>query len=519
MSVIAEQAGDSLGHFLLHEQIGEGGFGVVFRAEQRAPVRRMVALKVIKPGMDSKEVIARFEAERQALALMDHPYIAKVYDAGTTDYGRPYFVMELVEGKPLATYCDERRLDIRQRLSLFAEICDAVQHAHQKGVIHRDLKPSNILVCDGEERQPLPKIIDFGVAKAISIELTEKTFFTIFGGLVGTPQYMSPEQAALNAVDVDTRSDIYSLGVALYELITGGAPLDKEELTAIDFDEMRRMVREKEPPIPSVRISSLSAERLQRIAHARGTEPAKIRRQITGDLDWIMMKALDKDPDRRYPTAQSFALDLRRYLGDLPVLAGPPGAAYRVGKFVRRNRGAAAVTALGVTALIVVVIGVMLASSRLREAITEAEFEHLQMLLEKVQNSQDGDPGSKASGLMDLRQIGEETNPGQIKTKVEGIDPLLVDQLRNDARDQLIDSLAWTDLTEKKLFGHSKKMVGAAFDTGQSRFVIGLEGGQVEVHDSGSGVLLAASGPLGEEVAGPLCFAAGGDIIAVGHGS
>ena len=320
--------------------------GIVYMAQQERPVQRTVALKIIKPGMDSTQVIARFEAERQALALMDHPNIAKVLDAGTTDSGRPYFVMELVKGIPIIQYADEHRLTPRQRLELFIPVCQAVQHAHQKGIIHRDLKPTNVLVADYDDH-PVPKVIDFGVAKAIGQHLTERTMFTQFGQVVGTIEYMSPEQAKLNQLDIDTRTDIYSLGVLLYELLTGETPFDRQRLRSAAFDEMLRIIREEEPPKPSTRLSS--SESLPSIAAQRQLEPKKLTTLVAGELDWIVMKWLEKDRNRRYETANAFAADLERYLHDEPVQACPPSAAYRFRKFVRRNKivfvAASAVTA------------------------------------------------------------------------------------------------------------------------------------------------------------------------------
>ena len=323
---IAERPGTFVGPYKLLEQIGEGGFGVVFMAEQERPMRRRVAVKVIKPGMDTRQVIARFEAERQALALMDHPNIARVLDAGATDSGRPYFVMELVKGVPLTDFCDKNRLTIEERLRLFMLVCQAVQHAHQKGIIHRDIKPTNVLVTlhDGV---PVAKVIDFGVAKATGQRLTDKTLFTAFAQMVGTPLYMSPEQAEMSGLDVDTRSDIYSLGVLLYELLTGTTPFTKEQLQDAAYDEIRRVIREEEPPKPSTRLST--SETLPSIAANRHTEPARLNKDVRGELDWIVMKALEKDRNRRYETASAFAADVERYLTDEPVAACPPSAGYR----------------------------------------------------------------------------------------------------------------------------------------------------------------------------------------------
>jgi serine/threonine protein kinase/tetratricopeptide (TPR) repeat protein len=347
---LSEGPGTVIGPYKLREQIGEGGMGVVYVAEQAQPVRRKVALKIIKPGMDTRQVIARFEAERQALAMMDHPNIARVFDGGTTDSGRPYFVMELVRGIPITDYCDREQLSIRDRLELFVQVCRAVQHAHQKGIIHRDLKPSNILVTlhDGV---PVPKVIDFGVAKATGQGLTEKTIYTEFAQLVGTPLYMSPEQAELSGLDIDTRSDIYSLGVLLYELLTGTTPFDSETLKRAAFDEMRRIIREEEPPKPSTRLSSLGAARTT-VSANRKADSRKLDRAVRGELDWIVMKALEKDRRRRYETANDFASDVMRYLTDQPVEACPPSAWYRLGKLARRNRVALMTSALVVMALV-----------------------------------------------------------------------------------------------------------------------------------------------------------------------
>ena len=367
MPPIAERPGQAIGRYKLLEEIGEGGMGVVYMAEQQEPVRRKVALKIIKPGMDTREVIARFEAERQALALMDHPNIAKVLDAGATDAGRPYFVMELVHGIPITEYCDQNNLTTRERLELFVQVCQAVQHAHQKGIIHRDLKPSNMLVTlhDGV---PVPKIIDFGIAKAIDQQLTEKTLFTGFGQMIGTPLYMSPEQAELSGLDVDTRSDIYSLGVLLYELLTGSTPFDQERLREAGYDEIRRMIREEEPPRPSTRISTLGEAATTVSAH-RKTDPAKLSQLLRGELDWIVMKALEKDRTRRYETASDFARDIQRYLHDEPVEARPPTLADRLAKWCRRHRPVvwAAGAVLGVALVASLASAVLIAGAYERE--------------------------------------------------------------------------------------------------------------------------------------------------------
>jgi len=336
------------GRYKLLEAIGEGGMGTVWVAEQTQPVRRKVALKLIKAGMDSKSVLARFEAERQALAVMDHPNIAKVLDGGLTDTGRPFFVMEYVKGVPITEYCESTRLSIPERLQLFVQVCQAVQHAHQKGIIHRDLKPSNILVAPYDGR-PAPKVIDFGLAKATHESLTERTLHTGHETVVGTPLYMSPEQAQLNNLDVDTRSDLYSLGVLLYELLTGTTPLEKQRFKEAAWDEVRRIIREEEPPRPSTRLSSSQA--LPSLAAGRQTEPARLTKLVCGDLDWIAMKALEKDRNRRYETVSSFALDIQRYLAGEPVLAAPPSARYRLRKFLHKHR-AAFTTAVAMIALL-----------------------------------------------------------------------------------------------------------------------------------------------------------------------
>jgi serine/threonine protein kinase/tetratricopeptide (TPR) repeat protein len=341
---IPERLGGRIGPYKLLEKLGDGGMGTVYMAEQEAPVRRQVALKIIKPGMDSELVVARFEAERQALALMDHQNIARVLDAGTTDTGRPFFVMELVRGVPITEYCDVNRLTPKQRLELFVSVCQAIQHAHQKGIIHRDIKPSNVLVTlyDGK---PVPKVIDFGVAKAIDQRLTERTMYTQFGSIVGTPAYMSPEQAGFSVLSADTRSDIYSLGVLLYELLTGTTPLDHDPLIGAGYDEILRRIRDQESVKPSTRVTTLKGK-LPGVAASRQTEPERLPRLYRGELDWIVMKALEKDRTRRYETANGFARDVERYLSGDTVEACPPSASYRLTKFARKHRvGLAAASA------------------------------------------------------------------------------------------------------------------------------------------------------------------------------
>ncbi|HVV71164.1 MAG TPA: serine/threonine-protein kinase, partial [Verrucomicrobiae bacterium] len=347
-----EQPGDRIGRYKLLELIGEGGFGMVYMAEQEEPVQRRVALKIIKPGMDSKQVIARFEAERQALALMDHPNIAKVLDGGSTGTGRPFFVMELVRGIRITDYCDQNLLSTKERLDLFVHVCQAVQHAHQKGVIHRDIKPSNILVTVNDGLAT-PKVIDFGIAKAIGQKLTNKTLFTQFHAFMGTPAYTSPEQAEMSSVDVDTRSDIYSLGVLLYELLTGRPPFDSTELMSAGLDEMRRIIRQVEPPRPSTRLSTLGISEATELSRKRQMKIPELANLLRGELDWVVMKCLEKDRARRYETANGLAADIQRHLRTEPVVARPPSAIYRFKKLVRRHKVASVALAAVALSLLV----------------------------------------------------------------------------------------------------------------------------------------------------------------------
>jgi serine/threonine protein kinase len=408
-SAITERPGTVIGPYKLLQQIGEGGFGVVFLAEQERPVKRRVALKVIKPGMDTRQVIVRFEAERQAVALMDHPNIAKVLDAGTTGesrrhtpfaaasdgtrsvpatMGRPYFVMELVQGVSITQYCDQCNTTTRERLALFVTVCQAVQHAHQKGVIHRDIKPTNVLVAI-QDGQPAPKIIDFGVAKAIDQQLTEHTLMTVFAQMVGTPLYMSPEQAELSPLGVDTRSDIYSLGVMLYELLSGTTPFDKDRLHSASYDELRRIIREEEPPRPSARISTLASDVSTTVAEHRRTDARRLTQQVRGELDWIVMKCLEKDRNRRYDSASSLARDVERYLHDEPVQACPPSTIYRLRKHARRNKTLLA-AAGAISAALVVGLGV--ATWQYIRATTEsARAKAVSNLLQEMLGSADID--------------------------------------------------------------------------------------------------------------------------------
>ena len=349
----------SIGPYRVIEVIGEGGMGIVYKAEQREPVRRLAAIKVIKLGMDTREVIARFDAELQALALMSHPNVAKVFDAGMTATGRPYFAMEYVAGVPITSYCDTNKLSTRERLELFIPVCQAVQHAHQKGVIHRDLKPGNILITlfDGK---PVPKVIDFGVAKATSIQLTEHTLFTRAGTVIGTFEYMSPEQANSSGLDYDTRTDVYSLGVILYQLLTGSLPFDPETLRDAGVEQRIRIIQDTDPPRPSLRLTNsvqpaTPGNRLDstEIARRHRTDPHSLRRELQGDLDWIVLRAMEKDRTRRYETASELASEIERHLNDEPVAARPPSTTYRVGKLIRRHRVFAAAAVSTLTAILI----------------------------------------------------------------------------------------------------------------------------------------------------------------------
>ena len=343
-SSLSESPGQQIGRYRLLQKIGEGGFGVVYMAEQETPVRRKVALKIIKIGMDTKQVIARFEAERQALAMMEHVNIAKVFDAGATESGRPYFVMELVKGISITENCDQNNLTTEKRLLLFMDVCHAIQHAHQKGIIHRDIKPSNVMVTLHDGR-PVPKVIDFGVSKATNQRLTEKTLFTEYHQFIGTPQYMSPEQAEMSGLDVDTRSDLYSLGALLYEVLTGSPPFEAATLRAAGYAEIQRIIREVEPPKPSTRLVTLMQQNTE-IAKHHGVEPHSLTKLLRGDLDWIVMKAMEKDRTRRYESASALARDIERHLLAEPVTAAAPSAGYKLRKFIKRNKGPVSVAAV-----------------------------------------------------------------------------------------------------------------------------------------------------------------------------
>jgi eukaryotic-like serine/threonine-protein kinase len=431
---LTEKPGDRIGRYKLLQQIGEGGCGVVYMAEQEEPVRRRVALKVIKLGMDTKSVIARFEAERQALALMDHPNIAKVLDAGATDTGRPYFVMELVRGIKITDFCDENRLSTTELLKLFIQVCQAIQHAHQKSVIHRDIKPSNILVTvnDGV---PVPKVIDFGIAKATQGRLTNHTLFTAFEQFIGTPAYMSPEQAVMTSLDIDTRSDIYSLGVLLYELLTGRTPFDQKELLAAGLDEMRRTIREVEPVKPSTRLTQeLVADDVRRRAAKSEIESASSRRrlqELRGDLDWIVMKCLEKDRTRRYETANGLAADIQRHLKDEPIVARPPSKLYEFQKTVRRHKfGFAAAAGL----MVVLSVGVLVSTL---EAVRATRAEQEQERQRQIAETKEKKSQQVAQFLKEmLKGAGPYVALGRDTALLRGILDKTADQVNNDLANQ-----------------------------------------------------------------------------------
>jgi len=416
--------GEQIGRYKLLRILGEGGFGIVYLAEQQRPMKRQVALKIIKPGMDSAQVIRRFEAERQALALLDHPNVAHVYDAGATDAGRPYFVMEYVKGVPITEHCDRQKLTIEERLKLFVKVCEAIQHAHQKGIIHRDIKPSNIQVCIQGE-QVVPKVIDFGVAKALSQPLTERTLVTEQGQILGTPEYISPEQAEMTNQDIDTRSDIYSLGVLLYELLTGTLPFESQTLRKGSLEQMRQVIREAEPRTPSTRVSSLDAEASTKLAKCCQSDADSLRRKLRGDLDWITLKAMEKDRIRRYQTAHALAEDIERHLKHEPVLAGPPSTTYRLKKLIQRHRSQAIGTAVaGILLAVIAVISVLYirAANRSKEAESLEHANILSKAMEYRSKGQFEEALAQVETILDSEHVGPEARllRAQIVLKVQG---------------------------------------------------------------------------------------------------
>ena len=462
-----EGPGSMVGPYKLLEKIGEGGMGTVYMAQQEEPIRRLVAVKIIKPGLDSAEVLARFEAERQALALMDHPNVAKVLDAGTTASGLPYFVMELIHGIPITDYCNQRRLSPRERLELFIPVCQAVQHAHQKGVIHRDLKPSNVLVAlyDGK---PVPKVIDFGVAKAVGQKLTERTLATNFGGLVGTFEYMSPEQAELNQIDIDTRSDVYTLGVLLYELLTGQTPLDRKRLQEAGLLEIARRVREEEPPTPSVRLSS--SPDLPTLSEQRGLEPARLARLVRGELDWIVMKALEKDRTLRYQTASSLARDVQHYLADEQVEAIPPSMLYRLRKLLKRNKGPVLAAALIVSALLAGMAGTTwgLIEARWQRDLAEQAWQSEEKRAEAERLAKvEAEAGEKLAGERLVQVNAEKKKTEQAKLKAEAGEKLAAERLiqvdaeKKKAEEEKLIARSVLNFLENKLLRQAETRIQA----------------------------------------------------------
>jgi WD40 repeat protein/serine/threonine protein kinase len=519
---LTEGPGTFIGPYKLLQQIGEGGMGIVYMAEQQEPVRRKVALKVIKPGMDSHQVIARFEAERQALALMDHQNIARVLDANTTESGRPYFVMELVHGVPITQFCDDNKLTPRERLALFVPVCQAIQHAHQKGIIHRDVKPSNVLVTMYDDK-PVPKVIDFGVAKAIEQRLTERTMFTQFGALVGTFEYMSPEQAEMNAFGVDTRSDIYSLGVLLYELLTGTTPLERQRLREAALGELVRLIKEEEAPRPSQRLSS--SNNLPKIAAARKTEPARLSKLVQGEIDWIVMKCLEKDRARRYDTASGLARDVERYLADEPVDACPPSARYRLSKFARKHRKALVTVAAFVVVLVAgLVMSTLLAvwattaqreANRQRIASDEAKQEALDAKAEADRQRDEVRVTAYASGIGLAQRAWEENDVVRARE--------LLDEVPREAAGRDLRGFEW-DYLDRLCHSEARTLTGAvnsvAFSSDGQRVAAPNSKDHhytVGIWDSATGKDLVTLIGLRELMATSVAFSPDGRRVAAGN--
>ena len=496
-----EESGERIGPYKLLQPLGEGGFGTVWMADQMEPVKRRVALKIIKMGMDTKEVIARFEQERQALAMMDHPNIAKVFDAGATQYGRPYFVMELVRGVPITAYCDERKLSVAERLALFIDVCHALQHAHQKGIIHRDLKPSNLLVTAGDGDAPVPKIIDFGVAKAMDRALTDKTLFTQFDQMIGTPAYMSPEQAGAGPMDIDTRSDIYSLGVVLYEMLTGKPPFDPMDLHRAGHEEMRRVIREQEPPRPSTRLSTLQEVDLTGIAAGRHVEPGKLAAIVRGDLDWIVMKALEKDRTRRYETANGLAMDIQRHLASEPVLARPPSVGYQVQKFVRRNRLAVFSSAAVALALFIGIVLSTREAGRAQRAERLAEIRLDEVGTEKEAKDQALKKSREQLRLMSRSDQAVAQNHFLNNQWSEGI-AYLGRAIQNDPDNQPAKKHLWSALINEQgqrdplpelILSHGALVRMASFSANGRRILTASHDKTAQIWDTGSGQAIGAA--------------------------
>jgi WD40 repeat protein len=480
---VSEKAGDRIGHYKLLQQIGEGSYGVVYMAEQEEPVRRRVAFKIIKLGMDTREVVARFEAERQALALMDHPNIARIFDGGATSTGRPYFVMELVRGTKITDYCDQHSLTAADRIHLFTQVCHAIQHAHQKGVIHRDIKPSNVLVMVHDD-VPMPKVIDFGIAKAIGERLTDKTIFTRFEQFIGTPSYMSPEQAGLSGLDVDTRSDTYALGVLLYELLTGRTPFDPKQLAKASLEEMLRRIREEDPPKPSTRLRALQPAELTTTAQRRQTEPLRLISLLRGDLDWIVMKCLEKNRARRYETANALALDLDRYLSHQPVTAAAPTLGYRMAKFIRRHRAGLAV----VSALVALLVAGVLVSTWQAVRATRAE----RVAASQRERAKKGEQHAKESELA-ARQNLYAANMNLVQQAWEQNDVAQVRRLLEETATYPGRGFEWyywqrqTHRELKTLRGHVGWVRDVAFSTDGQRIVTAGDDQTAKVWEAASG--------------------------------